>query len=611
MAKYSDIKGFTVQTVSSDPAASGLAGGSWASGGTANTARRWAAQGSVGTQTATLIIGGGPPTTDAVELYNGSSWTEISELNEANSSQMGIGTSTSALSVGAYTNNESWNGSSWTELAEINNPRYGGGSAGVSNTSGMIFGGENPSPAGPHPGPYFSATETWNGSAWTEVNEMNQARYGLSSGGTVTAALGSGGGDPVPSYGKYTEIWDGSSWTETTDMNERRMLGGSVGISTDLLAVGSDPGGDDVGATEHWNGSAWTELTEIATSRGQMSSGGTSSAGIIATGRLPPGPVTAVSEEWSLAPVTSSMQIEGQLYFNSTTNTFKETIFDVSAGTWASGGALNNARYGGYAVGASNSDNLNFSGYTTTYVNYSESYNGTAWTEVNEVNTALYNPGGGGIVSTAVVKFGGNNGSGNNNSTESWNGSSWTEVNEINTARRGFGSFGSSTSAIGAGGYSTTTVNNVEQWDGTNWTEITELNAANTDSYGAGADGTAGIIFGGGSPHKATTEEWNGTSWTEVGDLNLARQFLDGAGLSSTQALAFGGENPPPNTNDTEAWNGTSWTEVSNLPSGRAIGSGGGTGLSCLSSAFQPPGTGSTTTSEWQVNLGNKTITSS
>ena len=126
MAKYSDIKGFTVQTVSSDPAASGLAGGSWASGGTANTARRWAAQGSVGTQTATLIIGGGPPTTDAVELYNGSSWTEISELNEANSSQMGIGTSTSALSVGAYTNNESWNGSSWTELSDINNPRYGG-----------------------------------------------------------------------------------------------------------------------------------------------------------------------------------------------------------------------------------------------------------------------------------------------------------------------------------------------------------------------------------------------------------------------------------------------------------------------------------------------------
>ena len=37
MAKYSDIKGFTVQTVTSDPAASVGATGSWASGGSLNT----------------------------------------------------------------------------------------------------------------------------------------------------------------------------------------------------------------------------------------------------------------------------------------------------------------------------------------------------------------------------------------------------------------------------------------------------------------------------------------------------------------------------------------------------------------------------------------------
>ena len=39
MAKYSDIKGFTVQTLSSDTAASAIAAGSWASGGALNTAR--------------------------------------------------------------------------------------------------------------------------------------------------------------------------------------------------------------------------------------------------------------------------------------------------------------------------------------------------------------------------------------------------------------------------------------------------------------------------------------------------------------------------------------------------------------------------------------------
>ena len=39
MAKYSDIKGFTVQTVSSDPVASQATGGAWASGGSLPAAK--------------------------------------------------------------------------------------------------------------------------------------------------------------------------------------------------------------------------------------------------------------------------------------------------------------------------------------------------------------------------------------------------------------------------------------------------------------------------------------------------------------------------------------------------------------------------------------------
>ena len=35
---------------------------------------------------------------------------------------------------------------------------------------------------------------------------------------------------------------------------------------------------------------------------------------------------------------------EGQLFFNSTANAFKETITDMPGGTWASGGDLNTAR---------------------------------------------------------------------------------------------------------------------------------------------------------------------------------------------------------------------------------------------------------------------------
>jgi hypothetical protein len=63
MAEYKDIKGFKVQTVSTDPAASIIATGTWASGGNLNTAR--------------------PGAQAVVESWNGTSWTEVGDLNTA------------------------------------------------------------------------------------------------------------------------------------------------------------------------------------------------------------------------------------------------------------------------------------------------------------------------------------------------------------------------------------------------------------------------------------------------------------------------------------------------------------------------------------------------
>jgi hypothetical protein len=51
MAEYKGIKGFKVQTVSTDPAASIIATGTWASGGSLSTARD--ITNVAGTQTAT------------------------------------------------------------------------------------------------------------------------------------------------------------------------------------------------------------------------------------------------------------------------------------------------------------------------------------------------------------------------------------------------------------------------------------------------------------------------------------------------------------------------------------------------------------------------------
>ena len=50
--------------------------------------------------------------------------------------------------------------------------------------------------------------------------------------------------------------------------------------------------------------------------------------------------------------------------------------------------------------------------------------------------------------------------------TESWNGSSWTEVNDMSTARYGpgYGTGTGPTNLLFSGGYTTTDVANTEEW---------------------------------------------------------------------------------------------------------------------------------------------------
>ena len=83
MSTYKQIKGVTVQTRDTDPE---LNVGSWSSGDTMNTPR--SQSGSSGTQTSGLVFAGdeypaSPRLSDKNEYYNGSSWTELAEVNTA------------------------------------------------------------------------------------------------------------------------------------------------------------------------------------------------------------------------------------------------------------------------------------------------------------------------------------------------------------------------------------------------------------------------------------------------------------------------------------------------------------------------------------------------
>jgi len=85
----------------------------WAAGGSLNSNRSYV--GGAGTQTAGLAIGGNPATA-ITESYNGSSWTEVGDLNTARNQSASVGVdNTSALCFGGFSTaataaTEEWTG---------------------------------------------------------------------------------------------------------------------------------------------------------------------------------------------------------------------------------------------------------------------------------------------------------------------------------------------------------------------------------------------------------------------------------------------------------------------------------------------------------------------
>ena len=72
MATYSGIKGFTIQSLASDPYASAAASGTWASAANLNTGGTNAAGATAGSQTAALIFAGDRPSrTNITEKFDG------------------------------------------------------------------------------------------------------------------------------------------------------------------------------------------------------------------------------------------------------------------------------------------------------------------------------------------------------------------------------------------------------------------------------------------------------------------------------------------------------------------------------------------------------------
>ena len=289
--------------------------------------------------------------------------------------------------------------------------------------------------------------------------------------------------------------------------------------------------------------------------------------------------------------------IEGQVWYNDTDNVLKFQ-FPNRTSSWRTANVLNTARRHLAGAGASNTISLAFGGNKNpnTVTGETESYDGTNWTEVADLNTARQNSFGSGTYTSALAS--GGYISTNSAVNESWNGTNWTEVNDLNTAR-GYGAAAGTDNTNGLifGGNPSVAI--TESWNGSSWTEVGDLNTGRQYTMGSGKSNTAALAFGGETPpHTAKTENWNGTNWTEVADMNTAR-FLGGGAGTNTDAIVFGGRIDDPSTTygNTELWNGTSWAEQNDLVTGRSELSGSGSSTSGLAFGGTPGGVA--LTEEW------------
>ena len=195
-----------------------------------------------------------------------------------------------------------------------------------------------------------------------------------------------------------------------------------------------------------------------------------------------------------------------------------------------------------------------------------------AWSSGPNIGTGREQVVGTGT-STAGLIAGGLSPAGTDDATEEYNGTSYSEQNDMSQSRRIGAFFGIQTAAVFAGGFIPPAGNNVEHYGGSSWTSGGNLPSTRSSSGGAGTQ-TAGVIFGGftgGPPYDGvtTTQEYDGSSWTNGGALNTARRALMGDG-TQTAALAMGGDlSPGTVTGSTEEYNGSAWTEGGTMGTAR------------------------------------------
>jgi len=294
---------------------------------------------------------------------------------------------------------------------------------------------------------------------------------------------------------------------------------------------------------------------------------------------------------------------DGQVWYNSSLGKVRVAAI-LGTGTWATGGSVGTGRT--TAGAGTQTANVIMGGQPSSPTANVEEYNGSSWSEVNNMPYSASNLGGTGT-QTAAIAMGGYY---NVSTSAEYDGTNWTNGGSLNTGREIMtGGTGIQTAALAIGGYvrNPGATNKVEQYNGSSWSNAPTLNTA---LYGRAGSGTTSAALAGGGQNGSqsnATEEYNGSSWTTVN----ARPYGAGSAMASgtqTAALNYGG-NPGSPQKTTAKYDGTNWSTEANMATGRSMG--GGSPAGTTSSALASTGGPTTATEEFTAPSGTANITSS
>tara|TARA_B100000902_G_scaffold249844_1_gene236418 strand:+ start:117 stop:2015 length:1899 start_codon:yes stop_codon:yes gene_type:complete len=544
MADYNAIKGRLVQTLSSDPtltssyegqvwynSTEGVLKGlvkfdAWSSSSNMSTARY--GPGGGGTTTAGLVFGGytGTAQSNLTEEYNGTGYVSGGNLGTARSGNAGTGTLTAGLSAGGVNppstyvaNVEEYDGSSWSEVNDLPTAKGYGLQGGTQTAS--YFGGGRQGP--PYSNP--QATLEYDGTNWTSGGNLGVANYHGSSGGTLTAGWnlgGSPGPGAAPGRTNTSQFYDGTSWTAGPNGPTEISSGSGAGPQTSALAFtngdASNPGGNNV--LYVYDGSTWAvSPANLATARRSGARGGMSATGgqALASGGRSGTPAVSVTEE-----------------FNTSLNV-------VTPGAWASGGNMNTGRgrMGGFGIQTAAVASGGYIGPPGPNTNQGENYNGTTWSVSGSPSQTNNSQNATGTQTAGILISGGNP---YVNIVQTYNGSTYSTAPFSTVTRRGNGgACGTQTAGLFFAGYSSTT----------------------PPHTGPGSNGWS--------------EEYDGEGFTNTNVMVTGRSYVVAAGSQTAALSAGGGNGPTPSGSVCEEFDGTNWTTVNNMPTTTGSGAGGGT----------------------------------